>query len=111
MTGDGLVTGLFGVAVVAFDLADTDDRAVGAVAAVKVGEPVGAAPAVGPGDAVACGRPVTVMAGRGSAFAGALEFRAARPIAQVPIPRAPETAQATADFDNTMLAPSGRFPR
>ena len=42
------------------------------------------------------------MAGRGLAFAGPPELNAARPIAQVPIPRVPETAQATADFDNTM---------
>ncbi len=86
---------------VAFDLADTDDLAVGAVAAVRVGEPVGSL-TVGLGDAVACGRPATVMAGRGSALAGALEFRAARPTAQVPIPSVPVTAQATADFDKAM---------
>ena len=43
------------------------------------------------------------MAGRGSAFAGAPEPMAATPIAQVPIPSVPETAQATADFDNTMV--------
>lgn len=109
MTGEGLETGLFGVTAVAFDPADTEDLGVGAVAAVKVGEPPGVSSVVGPGEAVACGGPVTVMAGRGSAFAGALEFRAARPIAQVPIPSVPVTAQVTADFDHTMLAPSDNY--
>jgi hypothetical protein len=117
VTGDGAVTGLFVETAVALDLADTEVRAVGAVAAVRVGEPdcspaLGSValglvalglPTVGLGVTVACGRAVTVTAGRGSALAGALEFRAARPIPQVPTPRAPETAQATVDFDQTMV--------
>ena len=131
VTGDGWVTAVGGEAADADDLAVGAVEAVmvgelvdvafavGLEVAVAVGREVGFAGrlefgfavglevglVVGPVDAVACGRPATVMAGRGSAFAGAPELRAAKPTAQVPMPTVPETAQAMVDFDNRISAP------
>jgi hypothetical protein len=70
-----------------------------------VGVALAVAPAVGSADGFADGVPATVIAGRGSALAGAPELRAAKPTMQVPTPIVPDTAQAMADFDNGMFAP------
>ena len=113
MTGEGAVLGdrgVTGVFAVGAVVAVTEVFAVGEPVAVgepdSLGEGVGLAPVVvgvGVGDAVCA---PTVIAGRGSARAGAPEFIAANPSEQVATPSVPDTAQAIADFDSGMLLPS-----
>jgi hypothetical protein len=113
--GDGAVAGLLGETGTAVDLGETVGCAVCAAEAVMVAGLVGVAlavaPAVGSADGFADGVPATVIAGRGSALAGAPELRAAKPTMQVPTPIVPDTAQAMADFDNGMVCSFGLLRR